>query len=270
MNKATPKSLLFVPATRPERFEKAASCGATLVIDLEDTVHADDKDTARLSVIEFDTKATTPYWVRVGADPTDDVRTLKSCRNLAGVLLPKAEDGKQITQLADTLGLAVIAVIETAYAMANVSDLAGSSGLFALSFGRLDLGRQLGAALGSRSAEILFDRLRADMVVYSGVYGLARPIETVFIDFKDRDGLIKTATHAYQMGFGGQLCIHPTQVPIVNTCYLPSDGQLAFAKAILRQHEATGEMAFAIDGVMVDLPLIDWAKTLNKPHSDLL
>lgn len=263
-------ALLFVPATRPDRFGKALSCGATLIIDLEDSVHPNDKAKARQTIFEFD-KQGRPYWVRVNApsntagdDHTKDLAILGQCQHLKGVLIPKIHSGATITRAHQTLGVPIIAVIETAYAMANVSTLAQNNSLFALSFGRLDLAGELGITDGTAGATVLFDRLRCDMVLHSALNHLARPIETIFTDFQDTDGLLRAATHAYQMGFGGQLCIHPNQVPTVKMGYLPSNEKMTFAQKILAHANQTGDVVFAIDGIMIDLPLINWAKTTLK------
>lgn len=265
-----PTALLFTPATRPDRFDKALSCGATLVIDLEDSVHPNDKARARQIIFDFD-KQGRPYWVRIntpsnttGDDHTKDLAVLEQCQHLKGVLIPKIHSNQTIAHTHQALGVPVIAIIETAYAMANVSTLAQSSGLFALSFGRLDLASELKVADDTAGAAVLFDRLRCDMVLHSALNALARPIETIFTNFLDTCGLIETATHAYQMGFGGQLCIHPNQVATVKACYLPSSQKIAFAQKILAHADKTGDVVFAIDGTMVDLPLIHWAKNSLK------
>lgn len=269
-NRHTPTALLFVPATRPDRFDKALATGAQLIIDLEDAVHHDDKAVARQIIKDFD-KQGKPYWVRTNAptgldiQPCDDYATdvalLKNCKHLTGILIPKAQTNTAITYAYEALGVRIIAMIETAAAMADIKTIAQSRGLFALSFGRLDLGTSLGITEGSIEAEIVFDRLRCDMVLYSALNLLARPIETIFTKIDDTDSLILSATHAYQMGFGGQLCIHPKQVACVKACYLPCDDKIAFAQKVAAHFEKTADTVFVIEGMMVDLPIITWAKT---------
>lgn len=186
---------------------------------------------------------------------------LKNCKHLKGILIPKAQASTAITYAYEALGVHIIAMIETAAAMADIKTIAQSRGLFALSFGRLDLGTSLGVTEGSIEAEIVFDRLRCDMVLYSALNLLARPIETIYTKIDDTDDLILSATHAYQMGFGGQLCVHPKQVACVKACYLPCDDKIAFAQKVALHFEKTAEMVFVMEGMMVDLPLITWAKT---------
>lgn len=261
----TARSFLFVPATQPERFLKAQNSTAdTIIIDLEDTVSLDDKAIARRHIADFDKHTAKRFWVRVNNDGqlSADLTALNRLQNLAGIVLPKVETTDPIATAFSALQLPIIAVIETAKGMVNLPAIAQSKGVLALGFGLLDLGKSLGVVQGSQGADTVFNQLRSQLVIYSSVYGLARPIETIFPNFKDTDTLAKTATHAYEMGFGGQFAIHPTQTDPINHAYQPSDDERAFAQKILAHYHATSELAFAIDGIMVDLPLIDWAKTV--------
>lgn len=263
----TARSFLFVPATQPERFLKAQNSTAdTIIIDLEDTVSLDEKEIARTHIAHFDKHTAKRFWVRVNNDGqlSADLTALSQLQNLAGIVLPKVETPESITTAFSALQLPIIAVIETAQGMAHLPTIAQSQGVLALGFGLLDLGKSLGVVQGSQGADTLFNQLRSQLVIYSSVYGLARPIETIYPNFKDPDGLSKTATHAYEMGFGGQFAIHPAQTDPINHTYQPSDEERAFAHKILSHYHTTNELAFAIDGIMVDLPLIDWAVGLQN------
>lgn len=259
----TPRSLLFVPASRPDRFGKASQSPAhAYVIDLEDTVDTAHKAQARADILAYDQTSPKPFWVRINgvnsAHFEEDLAMLGNCTHLAGIVLPKAQDKDDIERI--PINKPIIAIIETAKAMANVATLAQAQGLFALGFGLLDLGKELGVVQGSTGAKVMFERLRTDLVLHSVINGLHRPIETIFADIKDQDGLHKTAHHAYTMGFGGQFAIHPTQVDIINAAYTPHPTTTEFAQRVLDHHQHTGEMVFVIDGQMVDLPVINWAK----------
>lgn len=268
------RSFLFVPADRPDRFLKAQNSGCdAIIIDLEDTVAITKKAAARHALLDYDKTAPKPYWVRMNNDPAneqtfaEDLACLKQARHLAGVVVPKICDPAPISTLKDTLGVPVLAVIESVAGFFNLPNIAKTDGLFGLSFGLLDLGNALGVSHGSHGAALMFDRIRTELVLYSSLYGLARPIETIFSDFQDEDALTAACTHARQMGFGGQLAIHPKQIPIIHQHYRPSDAELSFAKKVLDTFTKTGEYAFAIDGKMVDLPVIDWAsRLLNHPE----
>lgn len=259
----TPISLLFVPASQPDRFVKASQSTAhAYIIDLEDTLSDSQKADGRSHILAYDQTSSKPFWVRInGATSThfeQDLACLQTCRHLAGVVLPKTETKADIERI--TLDKPIIAVIETPIGMANVPTLATANGLLALGFGGLDLGEKLGVVQGSGGAMVLFDRLRADLVLHSAINGLAPPIETIFANFKDSDNLAKAARHAFEMGFGGQFAIHPAQADIINTAYTPHPITQDFAQKVLDYHQNTGEMVFVIDGQMVDLPVITWAK----------
>lgn len=263
----TARSFLFVPASRPDRFLKAQNSGAdTIILDLEDTVCDDEKPSARQAVLEFGKESHQRFWVRVNNNDelNKDLEVLINCQNLAGIILPKVVNSHAITTAFNALNSPIIAVIESPKGLINLSTIAQTQGILALGFGLLDLGNSLGISPNSTGADVMFNKVRSELVLYSSVYGLARPIETIFPNFKDTDTLIKTATHAYTMGFGGQFAIHPAQVGAINRTYQPSDDERAFAQKIATHFHKTEEFAFAVDGIMVDLPLIDWAIQVSK------
>lgn len=259
----TPRSFLFVPANRPERFVKAQNSGAdAIIVDLEDTIAPKQKSEARSAVVAFDKVCVQPFWVRINNDDNGalDIASLSQCKNLSGVVVPKVVNTSVLEEAFKVLGVPTIAVIETAGGLLELSNIVRARGLLALSFGVLDLAGSLGVSLGTQGARDIFCQVRSQLVVHSSAHGLARPIETIFANFDDEMALVTAATYAYQMGFGGQLAIHPKQVEVINRAYQPNETELVFARAILAHYEKTGELAFGLDGVMVDLPLIDWAK----------
>lgn len=260
----TPKSWLFVPATHPNRFAKAAHSGAcAYIIDLEDSVGADDKPHARHQIIEYEHSTPKPYWVRLNNDHDThhhtqaDLTMLQACQHLAGVVVPKVERAADIERVADRLGVPVVGVIETALGVHQMAHIATAQGLLALGFGVLDLSHGLGVAVGYRA---FFDQIRHQMVLHSALCGLARPIETIFAHIDDTQSLIESARHAYQMGFGGQFAIHPSQIEPIKQSYTPHPTTQAFAQAVLSHYQKTGETVFVVDGHMVDLPVIEWAR----------
>lgn len=265
-----PTSFLFVPADRPDRFIKAINSGANaIIVDLEDSVADADKAVARQHIHNIpkllgDTQ--TKIWLRINAPTTphyaDDVALIANCPHLTGIVLPKAEHPFIINALYNHAKLPILAVIETAQGLGAIREIAQSQGVAALSYGVLDLVRAFGLVRGSRGAESFFNQVRYELLLASRLANLPRPIESIFANFKDSKGLAEYAHHAYTMGFGGQLCIHPSQINLVNASYQPSDQQRVLAQKILKMHKNTNKIAFAIDGVMVDLPLIDWAKEM--------
>lgn len=270
-----PRSWLFVPATRPERFTKAMNSGAdAVIIDLEDAVAIEDKAAARQHIDQFVTqhvaheadnnteKLQQPsLWLRFNNNQhlNDDVQlglSLKQKQGIAGVVLPKVTDASQVENLYQALQLPIVIQIESAQGIANLESIAKSKGLMAVSFGRLDISNELNLSNGSQAEQDFFNQLRIKMLLASSINGLDAPIESVYTDFKNEYGMQATANYASDLGFSGMLCIHPSQVVIANSAFKPSDRQLAFATQVTEHYQRTGDRVFAINGVMVDLPLI--------------
>lgn len=239
----TPRSFLFVPASRPDRFFKAQQSGAdTIVLDLEDTLSPEQKAPARQAIIAFDKQTATRFWVRVNNDRhlSDDLEALGNCQHLAGIILPKVISPTPIGDIFVALNIPVIATIESPEALFHLATIAEHPAVLALSFGLLDLGNALNASPDSQGANTLFNHIRSQLVIYSSAYGLARPIDTIFTHFHDDERLRAIATHSQQMGFGGQLAIHPKQIPIINASYSPSDDERLLAQKIATHYQATG------------------------------
>lgn len=267
-NKNHLKTFLFVPATRIERVEKAFAAGADdVIIDWEDAVEASEKTQARQNTLDYYKNIEAqPAWIRINATTSahyqDDIAALKNLPNIKGILLPKAEYASDINSLHTSYNKAIIAVIETAQGMMNIPQLALSDGLFAFSYGCLDLANDLGVQTGSLAANSIFERLRIDLLLNSRIHNLHAPIETIFPDFNDDNGLHQFTTHWHNMGFGGMLCIHPKQIATIKTALKPNADILEFAQKVVAYAEQSGLAAFQIDGKMVDTPVIERAKQL--------
>lgn len=261
---------LFVPATRLERVQKAWASGTDcVIIDLEDAVSLEQKFAARQALMAFDRDCERPYWLRINAphttDYASDVDLLRQLHHACGVLLPKVESALSVMALHQATNLPIIAVIETAKGVLNVGEIAAATGLFAMTYGCLDLAKSLGVALATPSAAVVFDKIRTELLFHSVANGLSAPIETIFMDFHDEQGVANFAKYAQNFGFGGQLLIHPKQVMPVRQATTPDEQTLDFAQQVLDMYQATGQVVFSVQGKMVDLPVIDWAKrTLNR------
>lgn len=257
---------LFVPAVRLDRVSKAVATGVDkVIIDLEDTVADNAKDSVRQALLDFDKQTTHRYWLRINAYDTAAYQADIACVNelvqLDGLLLPKCQSAEQATQVHQQSQKPIIAMIETATGLANLVQIAQAAGVQALSFGCLDLAQSLGVRPDSAAYAVLLDKVRTDLLVYSAAYGLQPPIETIFADFANEQAFADRVAYWRDFGFAGQLLIHPKQVAIARRV-LADEQDWAFAEAIYQRHEQTGEIAFAIDGKMVDLPLIQWARRL--------
>ncbi len=266
MNSSIIRSALFVPATRPERIPKALASGAdAVIVDLEDAVAESLKAEARDNLENF--LAATPdarVLVRINA-PThpEQAADLALCARhpcVVGVLLPKVESAVQVA-LAASCGKSVWPIVESARGLANLAEIADAQGVERLSFGALDLGLDLGLANGSAGAERMLDQARYALLLQSRLAGLAAPLDSVFPDIKNLDGLTRAAADARDMGFGGLLCIHPSQVAVVHETLMPSAAELDWAQRILAAG-ASGDGVFVVDGQMVDAPVIGRARRL--------
>lgn len=263
------RTALFVPGTRIERIAKAIATGAdAVIVDLEDAVAADVKDTSRRSLAEFlDANADISIWVRInGADTQwfeEDLFFCQRYKQVAAIMLPKANNVNEVDCVA-RLGKPVYPIIESAQGIVNIPSIASVKGVACLSFGALDLGVDLGLDDDSEGAQLLLNQMRVQMVVHSRAAGIGAPLDGVFPNFKELEGLRKAMSLAKGMGFAGALCIHPTQVDVIHQVMQPSEQEITWAKAVLAKAEETGLAAFAFEGKMVDLPVLEKAKQILR------
>jgi citrate lyase subunit beta/citryl-CoA lyase len=259
------RSALFVPADRPERIGKALASGAdAVIVDLEDAVAPSAKEGARAALARWlaTPEGSGPVLVRVNAPGTpwfaDD---LASCRapRVQGVVVPKAESAGQLAEVAATVpGRALFPLVETAAGIDAVEALARAPGVQRLLFGSIDLQADLGI-LGE-GEELLY--FRARLVLAARLASLAPPLDGVTTAIDDAALLRADAQRARRLGFGGKLCIHPRQVAGVNEAFTPSPQELDWARRVLAAAEASGGAAVAVDGKMVDAPVLLRARAL--------
>lgn len=260
---ATAQSVLFVPGSRPERFEKALDSGADLVvIDLEDAVPADAKPDARRATRSF-LDGGAPVAVRINALGTPwiaaDVKEVAT--RAAAVMLPKAEAGRDLAQLASRLGgegVALVALVETAAGVLDASTTATTPGVERLAFGSLDLAAELNVDPRNRDALAM---ARASLVFASAAAGLGGPVDGVCTDVDDEDGLRDEAAYACGIGFDGKLCIHPRQVTPIHEAFGPSADDVVWAAKVV-DAARDGEGVVVVDGAMVDRPVVQRARRI--------
>lgn len=261
------RTMLYVPATRPEWIAKAFDSGAdAVIVDWEDAVAAHQKAEARAHLIAHAEIDARPIWLRINAVESEYyLQDIESCRQiptLAGIFLPKSESAEDICTVHQALNLPVIAIIESAYGMAQLPHIAAAKGLFALTYGCLDLANDLRLNNGTVAAQAVYERLCVDMLVYSRIHNLHPPIDTVYPDFRDAEGLRARVQWFADLGFAGMMCIHPSQVAIVHEILHIDEAELAMAQKICAKADESGLAAFQIEGKMIDLPLIRKARAL--------
>ena len=264
MNTTIVRTALFVPATRPERIPKALASGADqVIVDLEDAVAENLKVEARGNLDAFLTAhPDARVLVRINsAEHPQQAADIELCRRhpgVAGVLLPKVECAGQVAPVAAT-GKPVWPIIESAVGLQQLPAIALAEGVERLSFGALDLGLDLGLASGTAAANRILDQARYAILLNSILAGLASPLDSVFPDIKNPEGLAQMAADARDMGFGGMLCIHPGQVQVVHDTLMPGVDQLSWAQRVLAAG-SSGDGVFVVDGQMVDAPVIGHAR----------
>lgn len=264
MHKSMIRSALFVPATRPERIPKALASGADVVIvDLEDAVHESLKSEARASLDAFlASRPDARLLVRINApghaEQAADIALCKRHPGVIGLLLPKVENAEQVAQAAAS-DKSIWPIIESAEGLLQLAEIARAARVERLSFGALDLGLDLGLASGTAAAERILDQARYSILLHSRTANLAPPLDSVFPAIQDRAGLERATRDARDMGFGGLLCIHPSQVAVVHQALMPSNEELDWAQRVMAA-DSGGEGVFVVDGQMVDAPVLGRAR----------
>jgi citrate lyase subunit beta / citryl-CoA lyase len=282
------RSLLFVPADGGAKLDKAVASGAdAVIIDLEDSIAPERKEAARAAALEFlnreNAKKERPrLLVRInGLDTgmTDaDLDAIVAGKPDA-VVFPKAEGGATVTHLDAKLtareaiaGLPEGSVKILAQAVESAAGLfrAGtfrnaSARLIGLTWGPEDLSAELGAEANREADGTLTEpyRLARAMCLFGAAAAKVPAIETVFVDFRNSEGLRRDTQAARRDGFTGRLAIHPTQVPVINEVFTPTPEQIEKAKAVVAAFAAQpGAGAVGIDGKMYDRPHLVRAQAL--------
>jgi citrate lyase subunit beta / citryl-CoA lyase len=251
-----PRTLLFVPADRPDRFDKAVASGADAVIlDLEDAVAPAAKGQARDAVANW-LSPERGVLVRINGAQTpwfQDDLAMALAPGVTGIVLPKVEGMDEVLVAACVAaGKSVLPMIESAAGLSNVALIALATGVQRLIFGSLDF--QLDLGIDGDELELL--AYRSQLVLASRVTGLAAPVDGVSTVLHDPESLRASALRARRQGFGGKLCIHPGQVGVVNAAFGPSEQELSWARRVLQAAGGSQGAAVAVDGAMVDRPLI--------------
>jgi len=251
------RSFLFVPADRPERFDKAASSGADVIIlDLEDAVAPAAKNDARAAAAAW-LAAGGQAILRINPPGTPWAAADETLAGLPGVLAvmrPKAEADEALVRLASRKP--VIALIETARGVAEAGKVASVPGIVRLALGAIDLCLELAIA---ETPEILRP-IRLGLTIASKCALLPSPIDGVTVELRDAAVISAAVRHARDLGFGAKLCIHPAQIAPVHDAFAPSAADIDWAEQILAAAAASGGAALSHNGKMIDRPVIERAR----------
>jgi citrate lyase subunit beta/citryl-CoA lyase len=283
----TLRTALFVPATRPDRVDKALGAGADVVIiDLEDAVayplKADAREAARKKLSDHPARK---LMVRVNAlgsgHNRKDLEAIVDA-SLHSLMLPKVDSPEHIREIHRRLlsgerngglppgSVGVVALIESALGVQNVfrifSEALTPERAFMAAFGAADYCLDVGTNMSRDGAELHYPRSR--IAVACRAAGKEPPIDTPFmIDLKDLDALRVDARRAKQLGFQGKLCIHPSQVAPCNDIFSPSAEEIAYARRVVdafEKSEAEGVGALQLDGKFIDYPVVERSRRIIR------
>ena len=266
-----PRSWLFVPADSEKKIARAlASEADAIIFDLEDSVAPANKEAARKILKALPKRSGGPqWWVRVNPLGSEYIKAdlgLFASADFEGVVLPKAEGGADVAQLAHRTGhLPVHAIVtETPASLFGLLSYRDpKSPLAAMSWGAEDLSAALGASSKyDADGELGFTfKLARSLCLAAASAAGVQPVDGVFADFKDGKGLRREAEAAAREGFTGKFAIHPDQVAIINAAFSPSKEEIANARAIVAAFDAEPEAGvLSVGGKMVDRPHLVQAK----------
>ena len=263
------RSLLFVPAVRPDRYPKALATGADAVcIDLEDGVSFAAKDEARdkaLALFAGREPVRAEVSLRIN-DPKTDLgqRDLEAVRQSGirpdALMLPKCDGPGEIRNVARTLGalsgLPLIVMVETARGVAAAEAIAAATPtVSAVFFGAIDFAADVGCEVGWDAA--LYARSR--VVVAAAVAGVGA-LDSPFMDVPALDGLAAESRRTRGLGFSGKSAIHPTQVAVIQAAFSPAAEEVAWARRIVEAYDRNRGGVLLVDGKLIERPVIASAR----------
>lgn len=284
------RSFLFIPGDSEKKLGKADDCGADAIIfDLEDAVALARKPVAREMVPAFlnerpKGQRRSELWVRV--NPLDTPFTLEDLAAIVpaapdGIMLPKVNGPQDVATVSNYLDALEIAfgvtpgsirilpvATETAISPFRLGDYAGAglSRLYGLTWGAEDLSSAIGASsnLDASGQWALTYRMVRSLCLLGAHAAGVEAVDTLFVDFRDNDGLIASSRQARAEGFSGRIAIHPAQVAGINLGFSPSAEEIDFAQRVVDLFAANPDSGtLGLDGKMLDIPHLKQAmKTL--------
>jgi citrate lyase subunit beta/citryl-CoA lyase len=270
------RSLLYVPADSERFISKAHERGAdAIILDLEDSVASDRKEAARAALgasVATVRQGGAKVFVRINAGEVQQADAVAACRAGAdGLVVPKVQQPGELVALVALLepieakmnrpALQFIALIEDPGAVLNAAAIASAPRLLGLATGGEDLALALGAL--PTPAVLHLPKL---LVHYAAKargllsLGLLRSVA----DYSDLDAIRVAVREAREHGFDGATCVHPSIVPLLNAGFSPSAEELDWARRVIALAEQEAG-AFALDGTMIDAPVIARARRMLDP-----
>jgi citrate lyase subunit beta/citryl-CoA lyase len=245
-----------------------------VILDLEDAVATAEKPTARGAVAAaLSRPRRSLLYVRVNAADTEfcygDLVAIVG-PGLDGIVLPKVESATALATIDWLLAqfereqdlvpgaIDLIPIIETAGGLTNLDIiLAAGTRVRHAAFGAGDFTLDVNMAWSRTEAELAFARAR--IATASRAAGIEAPLDTVWVDLADEEGLEMSARTALGFGFQGKMCIHPKQIAPVHRVFTPGDAEVAYAERVVAafaEAEAVGSAAIQLDGKFIDYPIL--------------
>lgn len=260
------RSRLYLPGDEPRYLINAGLHRPdAVVLDLEDSVPADDKDAALLLVrnalraVDFGLAERTVR-VNSGAAGLREIRTLLHC-DVDAFVLPKVEHAATVREAAELLddseAARLIPIVESARGVADAHAIASASPrVVALAIGLEDYTADIGAERSTTGRESLW---ALSQVVNAARAAGVEPLASVYSAIDDEAGLGAWLKDMRGLGFGGAACLHPRQIRTVHAAWAPSEDEVVAARRIVdgwNSARADGRAVVAVDGRMVDAPVV--------------
>lgn len=274
------RALLYMPGDDRRKIEKATTLGVDCIcMDMEDGVAITRKTEARAVIAQAMKEldfGKSERCIRInsfgsGFEKFDLAAAVAT--NPDAVVVPKIETGRQVREISEYVemyelsskmevgSIRMLVGVETAKGILNLKEIAeADKRLEAIIFGAEDFAASIGATRTKESTEVLYAR---SAVVTACAANELQAIDMVYIDFRDVEGLRAEAEEGARLGFSGKQIIHPNQVEAVQEAFTPSDDAIEYAQRVVRAFSASqreGKGAFALDGKMIDMPLLKNAR----------
>jgi len=286
------RSWMFVPGHRQRMIDKALGLNADVImLDIEDGVAPNEKDTARKLISEALARERSPgtpeRFVRINAighaRMEADLEAVL-CPGLNGLVLPKVETVEEVLKVASIVNereprlniargsVRLLIAIESPRGLLNAPAIAACSPrVVGLMFGAEDFGREMG--LPTRREEEAQEMLYArSAMVVAAASAHVQAIDGVWVDLKDTDGLFGFARQSRRLGFSGMSLIHPSQIDPINAVFSPTAEEIEYAQQVVRAYEeavARGDGSISFGGQLIDRPIVERARRTLEMARDL-
>ncbi|TKB43262.1 HpcH/HpaI aldolase/citrate lyase family protein [Thalassotalea mangrovi] len=259
------RSLLFVPGSRPERFEKALLSGADMTcIDLEDAVLPEDKTSARQSVRDYLSETEHADKVVIRVNPSlstegqaDIAALLTAGQHPRAIMLPKASSAEEIAAVCQQLNqtdIRLIALLETVQGVQQAAAIGQASDrVDALMFGGADYSADIGCEFSYEP--LLLARMQLVQAKASQPRQM-QLIDVPHIDLTELEHCFADTSKVKALGFTGKAAIHPKQLTAIHKAFTPTEKEIANAKAIIDAVPSDNAGVVVVNGRMVDRPII--------------